>query len=61
MDRVLAKGNEATLREITETLKTVSAYRASTQTGGTPAAPQSSWEKYHQAINGTGAGNGAAH
>jgi len=46
VDRVLAKGNDATLREITETLKTVSAYRDSTVGVDAPPPAKSAWDRY---------------
>jgi hypothetical protein len=52
IDRVLAKGDDATLREITETLKTVADYRGRTQTGDPADPAASAWEKYRGAING---------
>jgi hypothetical protein len=59
VDRVLDKGADATLREITETLKAVDAYHARTRAVG-EAPPPSAWGGYSAAINGDRA-NGARH
>jgi hypothetical protein len=59
IDRVLAKGNQATAREITETLKVVSSYRATA--AGADAPPPSAWEGYQRAMSGEGNGDGSRH
>ena len=59
IDRVLAKGADASAREITETLKVVSTYRAQANDGQAP--PQSAWSKYQKAMNGEGNGDGSRH
>ena len=59
IDRVLAKGTDATAREITETLKVVSAYRANA--AGDDDKPQNAWSKYQKAMTGEVNGDGSRH
>jgi hypothetical protein len=59
IDRVLAKGEQATAREITETLKVVSTYRA--QAGGTDQEPPGAWDRYTEALTGEANGDGSRH
>jgi hypothetical protein len=59
IDRVLAKGDQATAREITETLKVVSAYRATAT--GADAPPQDAWSSYRKAMTGEENGDGSRH
>lgn len=58
IDRVLAKGKDATAREITETLKVVSTYRAQASSGETP---QNAWDSYKTALTGEADGDGSRH
>ena len=58
IDRVLAKGQEATAREITETLKVVSTYRAQADAGETPT---NAWDRYKTALTGEANGDGSRH
>jgi hypothetical protein len=58
IDRVLAKGKDATAREITETLKVVSSYRAQANDGETP---QNAWDRYKTALTGEANGDGSRH
>lgn len=59
IDRVLAKGEQATAREITETLKVVSTYRA--QAAGDGEKPQNAWDRYQKAMTGEVNGDGSRH
>jgi hypothetical protein len=60
IDRVLAKGKDATSREIVDTLKTVADYRKSTGAGDEPAP--TAWNRYQQAMNGSKeSGDGSRH
>jgi hypothetical protein len=61
VDRVLAKGDDATVREITDCLAAVTAYRKST--GANEPPPKSSaWEGYRTGMNvDKGPTNGARH
>ena len=60
--RVLAKGDDATMREITETLKAVDAYHARTRPAAAdPTAPSSAWGGYADKIVRKEPANGARH
>lgn len=60
IDRVLAKGKDATNREIVDTLKTVADYRKSTGAGD--EKPPSAWQGYQRAMNGNKeGGDGSRH
>jgi hypothetical protein len=61
VDRVIAKGDDATLREITETLKAVDAYHARTRSGGGEAPPVKAWDRYSAAITKGNGADGARH
>jgi hypothetical protein len=61
VDRVIAKGDDATLREITETLKAVDAYHARTRSGSGEAPPVNAWGRYSAAITKGNEVNGARH
>lgn len=58
IDRVLAKGKDATSREIVDTLKTVAAYRQQASDG---EAPQTAWDRYQRNLTGEVNGDGASH